>query len=77
MFVDRNNAMDYSMFTDTGNAAVGGIVVTAKTLGLSWEQAFKALHALSQIEGFGEATDTAVREVVYDAVANENEDFYI
>ncbi len=69
--------MDYGMFTDEGNAAVGGIVVTAKTLGLSWAQTYNALCALSKIERFGEATDTAVREVVYDAVANDEEDFYI
>ncbi len=41
--------MDYGMFTDEGNAAVGGIVVTAKTLGLSWAQTYNALCALSKI----------------------------
>lgn len=71
--------MDYGMFTDEGNAAVGGIVVTAKTLGLSWAQTYNALCALSKIEAYGEATDTAVREYVYDAIGayEREEDFYI
>jgi hypothetical protein len=60
------------MYTSEGNLAVHGIVVTAKTLKLDWDQVEQSLRALadSDYDKFGEATDTAVREAVYEVVVN-------
>ena len=63
----------YGMFTDKGNYMVGRIVEAA--LGLimldgdelnAWQFAYRELQKLSFADEFGEATDTAVREAVYD-----------
>ncbi len=69
---------DYAMFTDLGNAAVHAIVVAAQANDMSWAQVYRALSALSNYKEFGEATDTAVREVVYDAIGagDRDEDFW-
>jgi hypothetical protein len=55
------------MFSVVGNMEVDRIVETARTLELSWNQAYKLLEALSEssYDRFSEATDTAVREAVY------------
>ena len=60
--------MDYGMFTNAGDAAVHGIVVTADELDLTWEQVENSLYRLARNEDFAEATDTAVREAVYCAL---------
>jgi hypothetical protein len=60
--------MDYGMFTDAGNAMIHGIVVTSKMAGLDWDQVLEILHDISTLDGVEEATDTAVRECVYDAL---------
>jgi len=57
--------MDYGMFTDKGNAIVHGIVIAAQYKGLKWSEVYDLLSTISEIEGYGEATDTAVREAVY------------
>jgi hypothetical protein len=67
---------DYAMFSDAGNAAVQDIVGLAKRQKLSWKVTYSLLMALSEDERFGEATDTAVRECVYDA-CGYNTPFYI
>ncbi len=67
---------DYSMFTDAGNAAVHDLVSLVKRQGLNWSIAHSMLSALSEDERFSEATDTAVRECVYDA-CGFNSAFYI
>jgi uncharacterized protein YfaA (DUF2138 family) len=67
---------DYAMFTDAGNAAVKDIVALVKRQGLNWGIAYSMLSALSEDERFSEATDTAVRECVYDA-CGFNSPFYI
>ena len=69
---------DYQMFTKQGNAAVAKIVDTARELaGLdgphnaleqAWNWACNELEALGRLEGCEEATDTAVREAVYNAI---------
>jgi len=56
---------DYAMFSDFGNDAVDAIVRSARILNMSWDAVYDELVKLSEREGFGEATDTAVREVVY------------
>lgn len=60
--------MDYGMFTDIGNALIHGIVAGAKYKNLTWPHVYTMLETVSQIEGFGEATDTEVRECVYSAL---------
>ena len=57
--------INFAMFTDAGNDAVGFIVKLAISQNLSWTVVHGLLEALSQDERFSEATDTAVRETVY------------
>ena len=70
---------DYAMFTDLGNAAVHAIVVTARANDMTWAQVYHALCQLSRHKEFGEATDTAVRECVYDALDyhRKEQDFWV
>jgi hypothetical protein len=68
---------DYDMYTELGNAAVHAVVVTAKANRLSWAQTYDALRELAKQDAFGEATDTAVREMVYSALGVEDEPFYV
>ena len=71
----------YGMFSDEGNMAVHGIVTTAKSQNLTWAQTYQALRDLadSNPDSFGEAMDTVVREMVYDAIGADQrgECFYI
>ena len=71
----------YGMFSDEGNMAVHNIVTNAKNEKLSWKQTYQALRDLadSNPDSFGEATDTMVREMVYDAIGADQTDecFYI
>ncbi len=68
----------FGMFTDEGNHAVAFIVDYAKANGAQWENVLPMLGnlAASDRTKFGEATDTMVREMVYDA-CNFTSDFYI
>lgn len=68
---------DYAMYTELGNAAVHAIVVSARANKMNWRQTYRALRALSEQDEFGEATDTAVREVVYDVLGFHDEPFYV
>jgi len=68
---------DYAMYTELGNAAVHAVVVTAKANQLSWAQTYDALCELAKQDAFGEATDTAVREMVYSALGVKDEPFYV
>jgi hypothetical protein len=70
-------APDYAMFTDLGNAAVHALVEAARANKMTWAQTYQALHDLAKYDEFGEATDTAVREMVYDALGVEDEPFYV
>jgi hypothetical protein len=71
----------YGMFSDEGNMAVHTIVTVAKSQNLSWADTYQALCNLASInpDSFGEATDTVVREMVYDAIGADQrgECFYI
>ncbi len=71
------NIPDYQMFTDAGNHAVDAIVRSARILKLSWPQVYQELCGLAERfpKDFGEATDTAVRECVYDTL-KFNDSFY-
>lgn len=55
----------FEMYTDAGNAAVAAIVMQAENMNWSWNQTQEALYKLAEIPGFGEAGDTAVRELVF------------
>ena len=55
----------YGMFTDAGNAFVHGVVMTAKSTGMDWDQVYDVLSDASTIDGFEEIMDTEVREAVY------------
>jgi hypothetical protein len=68
---------DYAMFTDLGNATVHALVESARANHMTWAQTYRALCDLARYPEFGEATDTAVREMVYDALGVEDENFYL
>ena len=70
-----NQMLNYGMFSDEGNNAVRLIVQNAKTYNLRWIDVYRELQDLSDLEGYGEAMDTAVREIVYDALAYKD-NFY-
>ena len=68
----------YAMYTQFGDDAIEAIVRQARVLKLSWPQVYAELVSLARRfpEDFGEATDTAVRECVYDALGFTS-DFYV
>ena len=68
---------DYSMYSEIGNAAVHAIVVAARANQLTWVQTVRALRQLAEQDDFGEAMDTAVREMVYSALNIKDEPFYV
>ena len=63
---------NYDMFTTKGNYMVDRIVEAGRKLRMSdtdeqvWAWTQHELRKLATADEFGEATDTAVREVVYD-----------
>jgi hypothetical protein len=59
----------FAMFTDSGNQAVSRLVEIAKAKGWDWPRTQSELYVLADSDAqlYGEATDTAVRERVYDA----------
>lgn len=69
---------DFAMFSEEGNRAVGMIVDMAKEKGWNWERTMSELYVLADSDAqlYGEATDTAVREAVYDA-CGFNTNFYV
>jgi hypothetical protein len=66
----------FGMFTEAGNEAIDSLVTGAKKLELDWPAVYFALTVLARNPKFSEATDTAVREAVYDALQFDTE-FYI
>ena len=69
----------YGMFTDKGNYMVGRIVEAAQGLIKldgdelnAWQFAYRELQKLGHADEFGEATDTAVREEVYEAIVTDH-----
>jgi hypothetical protein len=63
--------MDYGMFTDAGNAVIGSLVEMARKHQLSWHTVYDMLEAISLEEAYEEATDTAVREAVYQTLVGK------
>lgn len=68
----------FGMFTDLGNHAVAFIVDYHRANKNGWPVVYQNLCDLakSDPERYGEATDTMVREMVYDALGFKT-DFYI
>jgi hypothetical protein len=66
----------FGMFSDEGNQEVAEIVKFAKKLDMDWVGVFGLLTQLAKKEEFGEATDTMVREIVYDTMGFTS-DFYV
>ena len=62
--------MDYAMFTQEGNRLVGRVVAEARVQGWDWPKTYRHLELLAKAhpKTAGEATDTAVREVVFSAL---------
>ena len=69
---------DFAMFTAEGNYMVSRIATAGRELAgvdgpynateQAWNWALRELEKLATAEGFEEATDTAVREAVYDFI---------
>jgi len=65
--------MNYGMYTDAGNSVVDSIVEMARKHQLSWQTVHDMLDIISLEEAYEEATDTAVREAVYETLfGNQN-----
>ena len=78
MLVQGPTNMDYAMFTQEGNRLVDRVVNEARVQGWDWPKTYRHLQLLSKAhpKTAGEATDTAVREVVY-LKLNYKTNFYI
>lgn len=76
--IETKNEIYYGMFSPEGNAAIHGIVLLAKVTGADWLEVFQSLVNLknSDYDTFGEATDTMVREIVYEKLGFTTK-FYI
>jgi PBP1b-binding outer membrane lipoprotein LpoB len=59
------------MFSVAGNAMIQGVVMTAKANHLDWDQVVEVLYDIATLDGFEEATDTVVREMVYEAIQTQ------
>ena len=72
------DARYFGMFTDEGNHAVAFIVDYNRANNNDWPTVYQNLQDLakSDPERYGEANDTFVREMVYDACGFTS-DFYI
>lgn len=69
---------DFGMYTDNGNILIQGIVDVAKSTNADWPWVYEKLEMLAKTKGFEEATDTMVREIVFDTVGySNNTPFYI
>ena len=57
--------MNYGMFSDSGNAMIHGVVLSAKQSKMNWDSVVEILYDISTLDGFEESTDTAVRDAVW------------
>ena len=73
---DVKTAQYFGMFTEAGNQEVATLVEHAQAKNLTWPETYQLLCKLQQVPGYGECTDTMVREIVYDAL-NFKTAFYI
>ena len=77
MLVQGLTNMDYGMFTQEGNRLVDRVVAEARLQGWDWPKTYRHLVLLSKAHPrtAREATDTAVREIVYTTL-NFDTSFY-
>ena len=77
---------NFAMFTEEGNqlvsrsAEAGAKLAATDGARSAWTWAHRELEKLSRAEGFEEATDTMVREIVYGdvvAAADDSCEFYL
>ena len=69
----------YGMFSDEGNAAVHQIVERGLLENRAWLEVYQDLVRLAESDRdrFGEALDTVVRDMAYEALGRFNENFYV
>ena len=69
---------NYLMYTEAGDEDVHKIVEVALALKLNWAETYPLLERLAKLPNRGDALDTSVREVVYEAIGafDRNESFY-
>jgi len=69
----------YGMFSDEGNKAVHDIVQRGLLENRAWLEVYQDLVKLAESnrDRFGEALDTVVRDIVYEALGRLNENFYV
>ena len=69
----------YGMFSDEGNQKVQEIVQRGLLENRAWLEVYQDLVNLAESnrDRFGEATDTMVRDIVYEALGRFNENFYV
>ena len=63
--------IDYAMFTEEGNAMVNAIVTAAIDMERDYDYVMDKLNILQETEAYAEATDTEVRETVYEVMWKE------
>jgi hypothetical protein len=70
---------NYLMYTEAGDEDVHKIVQVALALKLTWAETLPLLRRLALMPRRGDALDTSVRELVYEAIGADvrNEEFYI
>ena len=68
--------MEMGMFSAEGNSKVSAIVTRVQGFELqddaAWKYAYRELAALSELEGTEEATDTEVREALWEELLKRN-----
>lgn len=71
--MSTNNVVvpEFGMFTEEGDYEVYRIVDLAKRAKLTWHQVTGLLEQLSNTKGFEEATDTVVKERVWEELKYE------
>ena len=69
---------NYMMYTEAGDEDVHKSVLVALARNLSWAETLPMLEQLATKTNRGDATDTSVRECVYEAIGADlrNEPFY-
>ena len=63
--------IDYAMFTEEGNVMVNAIVTAAIDMERDFDYVMDKLNILQETEAYAEATDTEVREIVYEVMWKE------
>ena len=67
--------MNMGMYTELGNSKVSAIVTRVRGLELAndaaWKYAYRELDALSETPGTEEATDTEVREALWEELLKQ------